>query len=211
MLSIAEGELLIRIARKVFKDTLFNDDIDSQLTIISPSETPDRLKVKRGVFLRIGLSSCMEWNEDTEILCCIGYPFPRRNLILSTIDLAIASAARIGPLYRPSVEELDRYLFELSILKSMKRVFQDNPVRYLDCINIGEDGLLVEIGPFSGAILPQVASENNWRAEDIISQACMKAGFPPDYWLISKNIRMYTFKVEIFREIGHDKKVVKLG
>ena len=96
-------------------------------------------------------------------------------------------------------DELSRIIIEISILSKPELIEVRNPREYLDKIKIGEDGLMIEYGLYSGLLLPQVPVEYKWNVEQFLSELCIKAGLPPDMWL-DRNVKIYKFKAQIFRE-----------
>ena len=61
---------------------------------------------------------------------------------------------------------------------------------------IGVHGLVVEQGSHRGLLLPQVATEWGWDAEQFLRQTCVKAGLPPDAW--RNGARVFRFAAEVF-------------
>jgi len=57
----------------------------------------------------------------------------------------------------------------------------------------------VQKGPYSGLLLPQVAVENDFDAEEFLGQTCMKAGLFPDAWCES-DTEVFAFEGQIFHE-----------
>jgi uncharacterized protein (TIGR00296 family) len=51
-----------------------------------------------------------------------------------------------------------------------------------------------------GLLLPQVAVEQGWNAEDFLVNTCFKAGLPPDAWLTGAKV--YTFQADVFSEVS---------
>ena len=52
----------------------------------------------------------------------------------------------------------------------------------LASVEVGRHGLQIHDGGKSGLLLPTVATENGWEAEDFVRQTCRKAGLPHDAW-----------------------------
>jgi uncharacterized protein (TIGR00296 family) len=52
----------------------------------------------------------------------------------------------------------------------------------------------------SGLLLPQVATEWEWDAAEFLTNCCLKAGLPPDAWLLDE-VQVKTFEGEIFEEL----------
>ncbi|MEE9224169.1 MAG: TIGR00296 family protein, partial [Thermoplasmata archaeon] len=102
---------------------------------------------------------------------------------------------------RLTSEELDRVTIEVSILTSPEQIEVSKATEYPKRIKIGNDGLIVEKGPYRGLLLPQVAVERKWNEEEFLSQTCMKAGLPPDAWL-DKDTKIFKFNSRIFGEIS---------
>lgn len=200
-----EGEFLVNMARKVFITFLRRFEIDPL-----PGEIPEKLREKSGVFVRVGRNPDSLWTRDIEIIGCLGYPLPSRELIVTTIDSALALAVRIGSSALFDISENHNFLFEVSVLTKPELVKVRRAIDYLKEIKVGRDGLLVEQGFIRGLILPQIPIENDWDEKDLISECCMKAGLLADLWLTSPEISVYKFQAEIFRETGAERKVVKV-
>ena len=75
-----------------------------------------------------------------------------------------------------------------------------DPKEYLEKIEIGRDGLIVQQGMFKGLLLPQVPVEQGWEKDEFLSHTCMKAGLMPDAWF-NENTRISKFSGQIFTEI----------
>jgi uncharacterized protein (TIGR00296 family) len=88
---------------------------------------------------------------------------------------------------------------EVSLLTVPKEVTAKMPVERAKEIEIGRDGLIVGRGGRRGLLLPQVAPEWNWNAEEFLSNCCLKAGLPPDAWL-DKDTKVEKFQAVIFEE-----------
>ena len=120
-------------------------------------------------------------------------------LINAVVDAAISAAVRDPRFNCVELEELDSIQVELSVLTKPELIHVEDPVEYLDNIIIGEDGLIVESGPYRGLLLPQVATEWGWNKEEFLSNTCNKAGLGSECWL-SNDVRIYKFSSEIFEE-----------
>jgi uncharacterized protein (TIGR00296 family) len=199
-----EGELLVRLARKAFNTAL--EFRNPQI----PTELPNSLREKRGVFVRIGRSPDFQWNSETETLACLGYATSSRELIETTIDSAVACAVRIVRLPSFEISQLRNLLLEISVLTSPQLMMVASPAEYVKIIEPGVEGLIVEHGLATGLILPQVAAEKNYDEIALLGECCMKAGLPSDSWLKLSGIRIYRFQAEVFRETGPDGNAVKV-
>ena len=83
---------------------------------------------------------------------------------------------------------------EISILSAMQRT--DDP----SSLEPGVHGVYVLKGDASGCFLPQVATEQGWSAEQLLSRCCeSKAGLPADAWK-EPDTEVFLFTAEVFDE-----------
>ena len=123
---------------------------------------------------------------------CIGYPEPEL-LLVDVVDRCAVSAALADPRFPPvSPDEWNDIDLELSILGPIESVGDIGEVI------IGRDGLIVEFGRRRGLLLPQVAVEWKWDAQEFASQTCIKAGLPRDAW--QKGAKLFRFEADVFGE-----------
>ena len=143
MLTEEEGKFLVNLARKSIETF-----IREKKRLEVPQNTPDKLKEKRGAFVTL--------NKDGLLRGCIGYPEPVEALVNVIIEVAISAAVN-DPRFSPvTASELDDLQIEVSVLTKPELIKVDKPEEYIDKIKIGEDGLIIERGPYKGLLLPQV-------------------------------------------------------
>jgi uncharacterized protein (TIGR00296 family) len=196
VLDNSEGELLVKLAREAFNTTL------EFKTPQIPTELPNSLRERRGVFVRVGRSPDFRWNSDTETLACLGYAVSSQELIETTINSAVACAVRIIRLPSFEMSKLRSLLLEVSVLTNPELMKVESPSGYVKIIEPGVDGLMIEYGLASGLVLPQVAAEKEYDEISLLGECCMKVGLPADSWLKLSGIRLYKFQTEVFREAG---------
>jgi uncharacterized protein (TIGR00296 family) len=189
-LSLQEGKFLIDLARNTVKRYL-----ETGKTVKAPEDTTKKLFEHCGVFVTINSLK----NGKKKLRGCIGYPYPTSPLVEAVIDSAINAATRDPRFYPLSSSELDKVVFEVSVLTPPEEVEVGNPKEYLAKIKVGEDGLIVEKGGYKGLLLPQVPVEWEWCEEEFLCQCCVKAGLPPDSWLM-KGTKIYKFQAIVFEE-----------
>lgn len=196
--SLEEGEFLVKVAREAIKAWL-----KSRKKISPPDRTPEKMKRKYGVFVTLNKA------DSHELRGCIGYPLPLKPLVEATIESAIEAATE-DPRFEPvTLREFEsNVVVEVSVLTPPEQIKVESPVDYPKKITIGEDGLIIEKGPFKGLLLPQVAVEWGMDAEEFLSNCCLKAGLPPDAWL-DKGTKISKFQAAIFSEETPNGKVVK--
>jgi uncharacterized protein (TIGR00296 family) len=187
MYSLQEGTEAVRIARQViecFVEGKPYPDFDF----------PKNFEEESGVFVTINT------HPADKLRGCIGYPTPVFSLRRALVKAAEGSTE--DPRFpRLSAEEFDRITIEVSILTVPEEISVGKATDYPRNINIGEDGLIVEKGPYRGLLLPQVAKEWKWNEEEFLSQTCMKAGLPPDAWF-DKDTKIFKFSSRIFGEVS---------
>ncbi|MCE5214138.1 MAG: TIGR00296 family protein [Methanobacterium sp.] len=186
MLSDEEGDFLVKLARKSIETYLKEKRI-----LEVPEDTPKTLKEDMGAFVTL--------NRNGQLRGCIGYPEPIKPLVNAVIEVAISSALQ-DPRFPPvTSSELENLHLEVSVLTKPEIIMVDKPNDYPEKIIVGEDGLIVESGYSRGLLLPQVAVEWQWDAEDFLSNTCMKAGLNADCWL-DPQVKIYKFQGQIFQE-----------
>jgi uncharacterized protein (TIGR00296 family) len=189
-LSLEEGKLLVKLAR-----TAVEEYLKTRKRIHAPEGFPQKLMQPCGVFVTI---NSVEGGEK-ELRGCIGLPYPTTPLAEAVIESAISSATQDPRFYPLSLDELERVVFEVSVLTPPQLVEVEDPRDYSSKIKVGVDGLIVERGFYKGLLLPQVPVEWNWDEEEFLCQCCLKAGLPPDCWLM-KGTKVYKFQAIIFEE-----------
>jgi uncharacterized protein (TIGR00296 family) len=189
-LTLEEGRFLVRLARKAVEEYLKNGKI-----IAVPKDVSPKLMEQCGVFVTLNSF----YQEKKELRGCIGFPYPTTPLTRAVIESAINSATQ-DPRFPPvSFDELDHIIFEVSVLTPPQLVKVQKPTDYPQKIKVGQDGLIVERSYYKGLLLPQVPIEWNWEEEEFLCQCCMKAGLPPDSWLL-EGTKIYKFSCVIAQE-----------
>jgi len=184
LLTLEEGRMAVKLARKAIETYLAEGRVIG-----------DRLsgvfEQKRGVFTTL--------TKHGELRGCIGFPYPIKRLDEAIIESAIA-AATDDPRFPPvSLDEMDEIIVEVTVLTPPERL-NVKPIELPKHVEIGRHGLMVKRGFYSGLLLPQVAVEFGFDAEEFLSQTCMKAGLPPDCWLM-EGTEVYRFEGQIFKEV----------
>ncbi|PXF50414.1 MAG: TIGR00296 family protein [Candidatus Methanophagaceae archaeon] len=191
MLTKEEGEAGLKLAREAIKKYL----TEEQQVRLKPPEPggevlPLCFEEKGGVFVTL--------NKHGTLRGCIGYPYPVFKLKEAIVGAAV-SAAVSDPRFPPvTEEELGDLRIEITIL-TPPRVLRAKPKDLPAQIKIGKHGLIVKRGMQQGLLLPQVATENKWSAEEFLCQTCWKAGLPQDAWL-QEGTEVSTFEGQIFKE-----------
>jgi uncharacterized protein (TIGR00296 family) len=189
-LTLEEGKFLVKLARRTVTEYLKNGKVLQVPEGVSP-----KLMEKAGVFVTLNSFH----NGKKRLRGCIGLPYPTTPLTKAVIEAALSAATR-DPRFPPvTPQELDHITFEVSVLTPPERVPIEKPTDYPSKIKVGRDGLIIERSYCKGLLLPQVPVEWNWNEEEFLCQCSMKAGLPPDSWLL-KDTKIYNFQAIIFEE-----------
>lgn len=188
LLTQKEGKQALELARRAIEEYLASG------RTIEPEGLPPVFSKNRGVFVTLN----NRHEAHKELRGCIGRPYPVMPLGEAIIISAI-NAATEDPRFRPvALDELDRIVMEVTVLTMPYRLegkTRDLPGK----IEVGRHGLIVQMGAYSGLLLPQVAVEYGFDAEEFLGQTCMKAGLFPDTWL-DPDTQVFAFEGQIFQE-----------
>ena len=174
MLSPEDRNTLLDLARRTVEAATRGDDLP---TLKNPNG-PLREKGAVFVTLRIG----------DELRGCIGHVEAHMPLWESVRDMAAAAAERDTRFTPVRPEDIPRLGYEISVLSPMTPLLPEE-------IRVGTHGLYVRRdGTASGLLLPQVAVEWEWNAEEFLRRTFEKAGLRhPD-----PQATLYGFTVEKF-------------
>jgi AmmeMemoRadiSam system protein B/AmmeMemoRadiSam system protein A len=144
----------------------------------------DAMKVPRAAFVTL--------KKNSELRGCIGDVLPRQSLYKSVIANAINAAVNDWRFSPVTPDELAKIKIEISALTVPQPVASYNQIR------IGTDGVVLKKDGQSALFLPQVAPEQRWTLEEMLTQLSLKAGLPPDAW--KKDANFFVFQAEVFGE-----------
>ena len=193
--SLSDGEFLVKTVREVIESYLSSNE---RLKI----DAEEKFRKKLGVFVTISS------HPKKELRGCIGYPYPTEPLMTALTNAAISAAVH-DPRFPPvTKKEFERLVVEITVLTEPKPIEVKDRKELPKRIVVGKHGLIIEYGPFSGLLLPQVAVDYRWSAEEFLAEVCWKAGLSPDTWL-DKNAKVYCFEGQIFSEQAPNGKVLE--
>jgi len=186
--SLEEGRRLVKGARIAIELYLKSPSFDKSVV----EKELEGFNTEHGIFVTI------EHYPSKELRGCIGFVRAPGPVKKSVIDAAIAAATE-DPRFVPlSHRELDDITIEVSIL-SKPVPLKGSPEEIKNNLKIGRDGLIIEYGFYSGLLLPIVAVEQNWNAQEFLENVCIKAGLSPHMWKQS-GVALYKFETQVFRE-----------
>lgn len=124
---------------------------------------------------------------------CIGTLAPTGDLARCVSEYALRAALE-DPRFAPLTEdELPRCGIEISVLSAPRAI--QGPEE----IEIGKDGLILELKGRRGLLLPQVAEEWGFDAERFLGEVALKAGLSPEAWR-DADVCLWAFGAEVFSE-----------
>ncbi len=176
-LTALEKKELLRLAREAVRAFV------SESKVIDYQTSDSNLLTERGVFVTL--------KKKGELRGCIGFIEPVASVCDTVIHSAVYAASedpRFPPVRSDELKDLE---VEVSVLSPLRKI--DDP----DLVQVGRHGLVIAMGGQRGLLLPQVALENGWNRETFLSQACVKAGLPPDAW--KKGAEISVFEAIVFR------------
>jgi AmmeMemoRadiSam system protein A len=177
-LETAERAALLGIARRA---------ILAHLGLTSPPPFPASgpLCEVRGAFVTL--------HVDGQLRGCIGSFRPEGSLAATVARMAI-SAATEDPRFEPiGADDVPALRIGISALR-FPRALADRSE-----LEVGRHGLLVRKGFHRGTLLPKVAVEHGWNAEEFLKHACLKAGLHARAHL-DADVVVEVFEAEEFEE-----------
>ncbi|RME75724.1 MAG: AmmeMemoRadiSam system protein A, partial [Planctomycetota bacterium] len=131
------------------------------------AERSPRLEQRRGAFVTL--------KREGALRGCLGSVVGTEPLWRSIVRLAVAAATQ-DPRFAPvTADELERLSEEISVLTPPRPIAPEE-------IEVGRHGLIVQRGPYSGLLLPQVATEHGLDREQFLEHTCLKAGLDRGAW-----------------------------
>jgi len=144
----------------------------------------DAMKQPRAAFVTL--------KKNGQLRGCIGDIFPQRPLYKSVITNAINAAVNDRRFPRVAIAECNDITIEISALTVPE------PITSPDEIRIGVDGVVLRKNGRSAVFLPQVAPEQGWDVNTMLTRLSLKADLPGDAW--KEGASFMTFQAVIFSE-----------
>jgi AmmeMemoRadiSam system protein B/AmmeMemoRadiSam system protein A len=115
-----------------------------------------------------------------------------RLTLASALEQAARRTASEDPRLPPvSPSELAFLTLDVTLLGRFETL-PPLPTERRQHVVVGRDGLRIELNGQAGLLLPQVAVEHGWDADQFLAQVCLKAGLPADAWC-DPHSRLQTF------------------
>ncbi|MFC1815964.1 AmmeMemoRadiSam system protein B [Thermodesulfobacteriota bacterium] len=188
--SDAQGQVLVKLARKTIMDKLGSGASEPASEDLLPALRDDRFKLHCGTFVTLKIKG--------QLRGCIGN-LKSTEAVLDGVKRNAVNAAFHDPRFSPlSKDELDRTEIEVSILTEPQPLAFRDGQDLIKKLRAHVDGVIIRKGHASATFLPQVW-EQLPRPEDFLTRLCMKAGLPSDAWKNSE-LEVLTYQVQYFEE-----------
>jgi AmmeMemoRadiSam system protein A len=184
------GGRLVRLARAALQTRLGTTNTLDDALRDWPRGRDEELR--RGVFVTLNRTDPAEIARDGRLRGCIGQPEPTWPLYYGTVQAALDAALRDPRFPAVTAAELPRLAVEVTVLSPRRKI-----ASYRD-IRIGTHGVVLQKGGRSALFLPQVAPEQGWSVEQMLSALSEKAGLPGDAW--REGARLEVFTGQVFEE-----------
>jgi len=180
MLSERERKTLLDLARRTLKALLAGQPVP-HADVESPA-----LRAPGGAFVTL--------KNHGRLRGCIGTFESPRPLVETVQQMAAAATRDPRFLSNPvSADELDDIDIEISVLSPLEKTA--DPLKEIE---LGRHGISIE-GPYgSGCFLPQVATEQGWDVNQMLTHLSLKAGLPEDAW--KEGASFLVFQAVVFSE-----------
>ena len=182
VLSDDEKRELLRIARTTLREFFYSGRI--------PPGKPHRdcLTAEAGAFVSM--------HNQGKLRGCIGTQQESKALFRTVQEMAIAAASRDPRFDAVTEGELDEIVIEISVLGHQASLQEPGD------IEIGTHGLTIEHAGRRGLLLPQVAVEHGWSADEFLQRVCEKADLAPTAWR-EDGARVGLFTAQVFSDSSH--------
>ena len=179
-LSNDDFRALLHLARKAISTAI----LEKKLLDVPPYSSA--LTQPAGAFVTL--------HRNGHLRGCVGQVESPGPLVETVVRAAISAALHDSRFPEVQADELEGLDIEISVLSTPEPILPE-------AIAVGRHGLLVVKGEKRGLLLPQVASERKWSAQQFLEETCDKAGLPPDAWR-EASTRILAFTAEVFSEAG---------
>lgn len=177
-LSPESKQNLLTIARKTLQEYLLNNQVPE--FYYSDAE----LNTHSGTFVTL--------HSQKQLRGCIGRFVSNIPLYKLVQEMAIAAATEDTRFNSIEYKELNKIEIEISVLSPLQKILS------LDELIIGKHGIYIKKGFYTGTLLPQVATENNWDKQKFVEYcSAYKANIGKDGW---KSAELYVYEAIVFQE-----------
>lgn len=184
--SAQERQWLLSLARKTLTEVVTR----GQLPLVDSTGLTSKMMESKGCFVTL--------TKGGQLRGCIGNLVaqgPLYSAVMSNARGAALHDARFSPV---KADELSSIQIEISVLTTPEPLYFTSPQDLLDRLQMGRDGVVLQIGNHSATYLPQVWEQIPSK-EAFLSNLAAKAGCPADSWKTGP-VTVHTYRVESMKE-----------
>jgi AmmeMemoRadiSam system protein B/AmmeMemoRadiSam system protein A len=182
------GQALLELARATLRTHVSSDGSLAGWHASHPSD--NRPKELAGAFVTLH-NRGRRAKKEGRLRACMGV-MEADKPVVETIVQAAVSAAHDPRFPRLEADELDELHLEISVLSASQRVSG------YDEIDVGTHGVILSKNGRRAVFLPQVATEQGWDRDTMLSHLARKAGLSTDSW--KHGARFEVFTAQVFAE-----------
>ena len=188
-LNAGEKDVLLRLARTAIRDALLGDG--SLREELERTQITEALRARCGLFVTLKHKPCAGGRDAPSLRGCVGTLTARGPLVETLVGTA-RMAALEDPRFPPlTPSELADVRISISVLTPIE------PLAQVESLVAGQHGVQLTKGKHRAVFLPQVAAEQGWNVEQLLSNLALKAGLAADGW---RGAELATFEAEGFAE-----------
>ena len=184
-----EREFLLNLARLTLQEVLAKKD-PPEIESFPADISAEKMTQVTGVFVTL--------TKRGRLRGCIGHIIGHEALAEGVIQNAINAALHDPRFPRVEAAELPELEIEISVLTPPRPV--ESPAE----IEVGRHGVLLEKAGQRSVFLPQVAPEQGWDRDTMLSHLARKAGLPTDAWRTGASLKVFEARVFSEAELAHD-------
>lgn len=154
--------------------------------------TPEDLGIAVTPGMKNVMGAFVTLKEEGQLRGCIGEIFPQRPLYRAVMEQAVNAGLRDHRFPQVQPSELQALHFEISALTP------PHPIASYRDIVLGRDGVVIDKDGYRAVFLPQVAPEQGWDVNEMLTHLSQKAGLPSDAW--KEGASFTVFEAVVFSE-----------
>jgi AmmeMemoRadiSam system protein A len=143
------------------------------------------MKKRMGAFVTLKI--------DGDLRGCVGEIFPTRPLCDAVAERAVDAALRDSRFPRLRPADLGKVEIEISALTPPRKLGSYKEIK------LGRDGVVLNVDGSGAVFLPQVAPEQGWSLEEMLTHLCIKANVPQRAWG-DADAKFSVFEAVVFNE-----------
>jgi len=182
LLSESDQRFLLSLARETLRRHLNGQPLPDPVK--EGKSLSELLRKEFGVFVTL--------KRHGELRGCIGSIFPVEPLYQGVIRNAVNAAVHDPRFYPMTADEEPLVEIEISVLTTPEEV--SGP----EDIVVGRDGVVLTKGPAKAVFLPQVAPEQGWDLDTMLTHLSLKAGLSGNAWKSGASFQV--FQAHVFNE-----------